>query len=90
MNCGGRFSRNARGPSAASFDAITSMPRRPSIAKASVSGRDSVSRRVRRMAATARGPFAAMRDGDGAGVRECLPVRDHVVDEAQLLRPLRR
>jgi cysteine synthase A len=61
LKTGLRFSRKARGPSAASSELITFMPWAISRAKASDSGRVAVSRIVARMARTASGPFCAMR-----------------------------
>jgi len=60
-NTGSRFSRNARGPSLASSDAITAIPCCYSITNASASGSVSVERKVATMAFTASGPFFAMR-----------------------------
>ena len=73
LNSGGRFSRNARGPSRASSDVITFMPCCCSIAKASSSASISVSRRVARIALTARGPFAEIRSAISRAFSRALP-----------------
>ena len=60
VKCGVRFSMNARGPSRASADRITSRALSSSMAKASSSGRPLPRMTVSLILRTASGPFAAM------------------------------